>query len=306
MISHMDHDSDGGGDDEQQPFVGRDTSGPARSTSRIRLASTLMLFNCLSIALFSILSIRLHIYHDDSLNPELRRSHFYSEGPAYDWLDLKFHTVNINGSLFPEDERPGPRSIARQMPNKEADKVWHEWGKPRFFPLTSNDLRITGKDIETAVHLEDKYWGLGDDKYAGVMDVNHQLHCIDTLRKFAYGTYYNMSQLDPVREGKKEIHANHCIDSLVQTVQCSGNMNFITMHWYKSRPIPKPMPDMSINKQCIDFNHYTEWRLENSLSNEKYRQVFGNAESLPQGLKTRSPMAKEYLKIHGEVAETGQ
>jgi hypothetical protein len=146
-------------------------------------------------------------------------------GPAYDWLDLELHTTKIKGSLFPEDEKPGPRRIARQMPNDEADKVWDEWGVARFFPLSAKQMHMLGKDTETAVHLEDEYWGLGDDAYAATFDVNHQLHCIDTLRRFAYAPHYNATPLDASREGFKEIHANHCIDSLVQTIQCSGNLN---------------------------------------------------------------------------------
>ena len=50
-----------------------------------------------------------------------------------------------------------------------------------------------------------------------------------------------------------DIHINHCVDMLMQTIQCSGNVNLITLHWIAE--LTYLFPDMSINKQCVDFEH---------------------------------------------------
>jgi hypothetical protein len=55
-----------------------------------------------------------------------------------------------------------------------------------------------------------------------------------------------------------EIHVNHCVDILVQALQCSSNVNLITMHWVDTQSYP--YPDMSINRQCVNFDKLTEWR----------------------------------------------
>lgn len=66
-----------------------------------------------------------------------------------------------------------------------------------------------------------------------------------------------------------EIHMDHCVDMLMQTIQCSGNLNLITMHWVNEES--NPFPDMSINKQCVaNFDALTEWRREHQVDPVKY------------------------------------
>lgn len=135
-------------------------------------------------------------------------------------------------------------SIARQMPNPESDALWEEWELTRILPITREQVTKLGKDPETAVKLEDSLWGLGDDAYAAQFDVFHQLHCLNSLRQIAYGSYYNRSMVNPAPEKPRlrEIHLNHCVDILMQAIQCSGNVNLITMHWVETQSYP--FPDM--------------------------------------------------------------
>ena len=102
---------------------------------------------------------------------------------------------------------------------------------------------MMGKDPSTVAKIDDETWGLGDDAYVTALDVYHQLHCVNMLRKIAYGSYYNdtagrADNLTAIRE----IHINHCVDILVQAIQCSGNVNLITMHWTETQKVP--FPDM--------------------------------------------------------------
>ncbi len=109
-----------------------------------------------------------------------------------------------------------------------------------MIPVTQADIVRMGKDPTTAVKLEDHIWGLGNDAYATTLDVFHQIHCVNALRRIAYGTYYNSSQGSPDHMTKAELHINHCVDILLQALQCSGNANLITMHWVETQDIPFP------------------------------------------------------------------
>jgi hypothetical protein len=116
-------------------------------------------------------------------------------------------------------------------------------------------------------------FGLGDDAYATTMDVFHQLHCLNMLRRLVYPDYYKTAtnQFPNAKHPKEmyEIHMGHCVDMLMQAIQCSGNLNLITMHWVKEEPWP--FPDMSMNKQCVaDFGMLTDWRKENQADLGKY------------------------------------
>lgn len=128
------------------------------------------------------------------------------------------------------------------MPNVAADEIWDEWELTRVFPLTKNDIIKMGKDPRYVAKLENDLWGLGDDAYVGTFDVYHQLHCLNSLRHIAYGTYYNSSMVKPTNPDVPEHHINHCVDMLMQALQCSGNVNLMTLDWVESQHYP--FPDM--------------------------------------------------------------
>ncbi|ORY61763.1 uncharacterized protein BCR38DRAFT_526072 [Pseudomassariella vexata] len=230
------------------------------------------------------------------LNGALRRASTYS--PIHDLFDLEMKPQTLNGTLF----TPKDPSIARQLPNPIADAIWDEWELTRYFSVTADQIRAMGKDPSIVSKLEDEDWGLGDDAYATVLDVYHQLHCLNSLRRIAYGEYYNTTGASASHGGgyhhsqkgeMYEVHINHCVDMLMQTIQCSGNMNLITMHWVAEQAYP--FPDMGVNKQCINFYKLSEWRKENTLDLEKYVQKMQKKEDHVTELPAPDDYYKYYL-----------
>ncbi|KAH8646942.1 tat pathway signal sequence, partial [Tricladium varicosporioides] len=197
--------------------------------------------------------------------------------PIYDLLDLELYTTQVNGSLFP----PKNPSIARQMPNPKADAIWQDWEVVRFIPVSKAQIIRMGKDLSTVAKFEDKDWGLGDDAYVGDLDVFHQLHCLNSLRKIAYGKYYNKSTVDAHGTSLREIHVNHCVDILMQALMCSGNVNILTSHWVATQPLP--FPDMSANRKCINFDKLQDWRNAHAVDLGTYLRVMRK----PKGVKER-------------------
>jgi hypothetical protein len=147
------------------------------------------------------------------------------ESPLYDKLILQTYQTTTNGTFWPPN-RPDGGSIARKMPNPQDEAVWDDWELTTVVPVTASGIRALGKDPSTAAKLEDDVWGLGDDAYAAVLDVFHQIHCLNQFRKFAYADYYHMkiANADPEALTTHEVHTNHCVDILLQAIQCSGNL----------------------------------------------------------------------------------
>ncbi|ROV90630.1 hypothetical protein VMCG_10043 [Cytospora schulzeri] len=225
------------------------------------------------------------------MNADLRRISSYS--PVFDMVDLEASVKKLNGTFYRQKDGG---SIARQQPNPEADAVWDEWELTRVFPITKADVIKMGKDPSTVTKLDDDVWGLGDDAYAAIFDVYHQIHCLNSLRHIVYGDYYNksMGRVDTVKQ--REIHLNHCIDMVLQTLQCSGNVNLITLHWVETQEYP--FPDMSINRQCINFDKFTEWRKGNTIDMDKYIEVMKKPEGYKPGIK-QLPAADAYYEYWG-------
>ena len=131
-------------------------------------------------------------------------------------------------------------SIAREIPNAAADEIWEEWELTHFLPIAEADILKLGKESSTVPKLDDKQWGLGHDAYIGGFDVYHQIHCLNSLRRIIYRSYYNETMSDPEDMGLPEIHVNHCIDILLQAIQCSGNVNLMTYRWVAGQEYPQP------------------------------------------------------------------
>ncbi|KAI0170556.1 hypothetical protein BJ166DRAFT_588682 [Pestalotiopsis sp. NC0098] len=225
------------------------------------------------------------VEEDPFLTPQTGKAH----PPIHDMIDLDPHVTMINGTLFP----PKDPSIARQLPNDDADDKWAEIELLRVMPVSRQTIVKLGKDPETAVKLEDDMWGLGDDAYGVVFDVYHQLHCLNSLRKIAYGSYYNESQGRADKLKLREIHINHCADILFQALTCSGNVNLMTLHWVETQV--RPWPDMSINRKCVNFDALTEFRKNVSLDMDRYKVTMDK----PEGVK-EMPAPDEYYDLFGE------
>ncbi|KAI0126864.1 hypothetical protein BJ170DRAFT_421636 [Xylariales sp. AK1849] len=202
--------------------------------------------------------------------------------------------ATLNGTLF----TPTDPSIARQLPNAAADAIWEQWELTRYFPVTAAQIRAMGKDPRTAAKLPDADWGLGDDAYVAVLDVYHQLHCLNSLRRIAYGEYYSTTGHHATHKAEMyEVHVNHCVDMLMQTLQCSANVNLITMHWVKEQEYP--FPDMSINKQCVDFEKLSSWRQDNTLDLDKYAEKMRKEDLKGQGQEIDElPAPDDYYKYY--------
>ncbi|KAF2796337.1 hypothetical protein K505DRAFT_300397 [Melanomma pulvis-pyrius CBS 109.77] len=241
----------------------------------------------LSSTLFGTWFYNRHII----LNAEYRRVSSYS--PVHDRFDLDPTFKKINGTFYrPKDGG----SIARQQPNPKADAIWDEWELTRVYPITREEIIKMGKDPTTVAKLDNDVWGLGDDAHAAIFDAYHQIHCLNSLRHIAYGEYYNLSMARAHTIKQREIHINHCIDILLQGIQCNANLDLIPLHWVETQEYP--FPDMSINKKCVNFDKFTDWRKENTIDMDKYVKVMQRPEGDKPGIK-QLPAADQYYEYWG-------
>ncbi|KAI3391312.1 hypothetical protein diail_7600 [Diaporthe ilicicola] len=220
--------------------------------------------------------------------------------PLYDEINLNPYKTTTNGTFWPAN-RPDGGSIARHMPNPSDEALWDDWELTTVVPVTAAGIRELGKDPSTTAKLEDSVWGLGDDAYAAVLDVFHQIHCLNQLRKFAYADYYHMkiANADPEALTTHEVHTNHCVDILLQAIQCAGNLLFtelVTMHWTERQQYP--FPDMSTNRQCVEFDRITQWRNENRVDMKKFVATM-RKDQQPGAVKER-PAEQGYLDMFGQ------
>ncbi|KAI8291541.1 hypothetical protein K4K60_001630 [Colletotrichum sp. SAR11_57] len=107
-------------------------------------------------------------------------------GPILDDVPIKLETVEVKGTLFNDYT---PSRIWRQPPSEKVDKAWDDMARIEYFGVSGDALRKMGKDPEISVSIPED-WGVGPDKYLVEIDMQHQLHCLNAIRKYAYWDYF--------------------------------------------------------------------------------------------------------------------
>jgi len=90
------------------------------------------------------------------------------------------------------------------------------------------------------------------------IDVFHQLHCLDKVRKSLYPNIYN----ETAEEGWM-LHMGHCLDSIRQSLMCSADVSTIFFQWYPEKGYT--LPDAQVTHTCRNWEKVKGWAKEHEL-----------------------------------------
>ncbi|KAM7195062.1 protein of unknown function (DUF3328) domain containing protein [Rhypophila sp. PSN 637] len=206
-----------------------------------------------------------------------------------DSLEIKTQTQRGNTTLL---LGPNP-SIYRQPPSHEVDLAWDRIGDLRLIPLTAEEVIAIGQDPSSAVKFPPNF-GLGPDTYAGRLDVFHQIHCLDALRREAYFDHYYSGVFPggPKTVSKMHsLHLSHCLEYLLQRIVCQASTDVYTHMWTDG--VEHPFPDFSVDHTCKDFEGIKKWHEENAVDVDRFVAL-----KAPGDAKVHR-MTKEFKELHG-------
>ncbi|KAI1506306.1 hypothetical protein F5X99DRAFT_366240 [Biscogniauxia marginata] len=110
-------------------------------------------------------------------------------------------------------------------------------------------------------------------EYFASVEVFHQLHCLDLLRKAAHPNYEYYSQLGEPMFQADELyqlgtHIGHCIDILRQSLTCKPDYSLIGYVYVDG--IDFPVPNFpAVKHQCHDFGALQKWTEERAVEELK-------------------------------------
>lgn len=108
-------------------------------------------------------------------------------------------------------------------------------------------------------------WGEGSDAYIAQIEVFHQIHCLNELRKEIYYNHYYKSPPNELHRS----HKSHCIHILLQALTCAADVGVISHNWVHNgnieEPKTRPMPDFNVVKVCRDFDSLLDWAREKGV-----------------------------------------
>jgi hypothetical protein len=170
-----------------------------------------------------------------------------------------------------------PESIWRRAPSAEVDAAWDRVSTEgrQLLAVSKDDIIKSNKDPSSCVQIPPS-WNedTGDKPYLAQIEVFHQIHCLDAIRKEVFAEhYYENHKRDEVRTS----HIMHCIHMVLQSLMCSADVGIITHNWihndlYKEGPKTRVFEDFNVVRKCRDFDTLLEWAQKHALkdTDKKY------------------------------------
>ncbi|KAF9560661.1 hypothetical protein CPC08DRAFT_707948 [Agrocybe pediades] len=177
--------------------------------------------------------------------------------PANVAIEYNKELTKFNGTFDRPSEYGGE-------PSEEIDAKWRRISvalKPTR--LSREDIVALGKnpDSPSLVRFAEEDGGA----YMATIEMNHQLHCLDVLRKYTYHGHYET--FDPIfTYPTPDIfrkHLDHCVDIIRQNLMCSADVGMITYEWVKG--VSVPYPDFNTQHQCRNFEKILKWGMDNAV-----------------------------------------
>ncbi|KAE9374151.1 hypothetical protein N431DRAFT_464439 [Stipitochalara longipes BDJ] len=113
---------------------------------------------------------------------------------------------------------------------------------------------------EWPVMLEEDH---GTGRYLASLDVFHQLHCVDLLRKSIHREYYNEHE-GSFAGAPEAVVMEHCVETLRQTLMCHGDMSLLTYNWVEGRDMP--YPNFNTIHTCKDWDTLVAWNKQRDVT----------------------------------------
>ncbi|KAJ6501619.1 hypothetical protein C8R47DRAFT_970065 [Mycena vitilis] len=203
----------------------------------VPLSSFLLLLAASAISFFlNLATLYIRFYSTGPSNPLFPQA-LYS--PAQDVLAYK--PVKFHSGFGPDSDLP----VYDRLPSDEVDKAWEGLYEFAYSKIPRDQ----------AIRLPNKtYPILGDEPttYMLALDVFHELHCLDEIRKAMHPSYYPHTT-----EGMNTNHMRHCLSSLRQSIMCTADISTIVWQWSEKSQAAKERSD--VLHTCRDFSKIQDW-----------------------------------------------
>ncbi|KAF4994662.1 hypothetical protein FGRMN_5659 [Fusarium graminum] len=170
--------------------------------------------------------------------------------PAQNAVEYEIVTFN---SDFPEDHS-GKTAYYGASPS--AETAWKKLMDPYL-------VQISGAEAARLSRPTSKI-SQSPDSYITSLDVYHQLHCLNDIRKMVRD--YNSTEGN--LERLQTMHKFHCIDSIRQSLMCNADLSLI--HWYWAPQVGKNFPNATTTHICRKWSMIEEWAMQHKLDQDDY------------------------------------
>jgi hypothetical protein len=138
--------------------------------------------------------------------------------------------------------------------------IFNEQKRPFELTIKALDFAIsliTGKE---AARLPNATSPMAQEptKYMVQLDVFHQLHCLNLMRKLVYPSVFDLDLTSGSEEAEENLdHFEHCYDSLRQALQCNADLSTIYYEWVPERN--RLVGNLATTHTCKNYDSIIQW-----------------------------------------------
>lgn len=131
------------------------------------------------------------------------------------------------------------------------------------------EIGMSQISAESAARLPNATTPLAGDssQYMVELDVFHQLHCLNLMRKLVYPDVFHIDLTSGSDVAEDNIyHMEHCYDQLRQSLQCAGDVS--TIYWEWSIQKKKMFGNLKTTHTCKDFDKLQDWARRHKINED--------------------------------------
>lgn len=139
-------------------------------------------------------------------------------------------------------------------------------GKEQFNNTQSLEFGISQIPARAAARLHNATTPTVDDpsEYMVQLDVFHQLHCLNSLRKAMYPDVFNVDFTSGTEKANAHLeHLEHCYDQLRQSLMCHADIATIYFEWIPEKEAITGNP--ATTHTCKNYDKVIEWARAHTL-----------------------------------------
>ncbi|KAI7972940.1 hypothetical protein EIK77_001514 [Talaromyces pinophilus] len=179
--------------------------------------------------------------------------------PVFDRFPVYKSEVHDNFTIYWPGDKP---SIFQQPPSPEVDEAWDRISSTESIALSAEEVRRIGYDPAATWPAPES--DFGEDVYYGVLDVFHQLHCLNNLRKTTWPEYYGDMRKKMIHTPINwDHHLTHCTYVLMRSITCHADLEVLVGQKFAG------WPGLNLNfgstKMCRNFDEILKWKEDHTI-----------------------------------------
>ncbi|KAI3390387.1 hypothetical protein diail_9822 [Diaporthe ilicicola] len=190
--------------------------------------------------------------------------------PIFDEVDLTPQATVIDGRLY----SPSNISVYRGEPSSQTDAAWDDLASEAYevILVDAETLRRAGYNPDHYFKAPESWSSLQgrrangaseEDLFPVQIDVFHQIHCLNAVRKQMHSQYYFPESSEKRPDEMHWMHMRHCLHMVLQSLTCSADVDIVPHRWVEEDEVP--FAQFGVTKKCRNFDNLRRWNRDNAV-----------------------------------------